>query len=196
MLSRYSTSVLVLMLFVFVPILSGDTVQLMNGDTISGKVLSLDDKHLKLHSEALGQIVIERGKIASIHLGDTAVPKKTALPKASGAQDLIDQLRGQGIDPKTVNDIKKAFPLLATPEAGKYFDNALSGLLGGSMNIQDVRKDAIKAMNEIKKLEKELGPQATQALQSYIGILENFIRETEPSKQLPKAQDPPSKQKK
>jgi hypothetical protein len=183
-------------LFILAAGLQADTIQLVNGDSVSGKVVSLDDKQLKLQSDILGQMSIERSKIAAIHFGDAAVPKKSAVAaKPAGPLDVKDLLRG-GIDPQTMNEIKKTFPLLATPEASKYFENAVTGLMTGSLNVQDVRKDAIKAVGEIKKLEKELGPQVGQALQGYLGILEHFLRETEPAKQAPKAPATADKQKK
>src|SRR4051812_30071076 len=116
MTTRYRSSILVLSaLFVLAAGLHADTIQLVNGDSVSGKVVSLDDKQLKLHSDILGQVAIERNKIASIHLGDVAPPKKTAAaPKPAGSNDVADLLRG-GIDQQTMNDIKKTFPLLATP---------------------------------------------------------------------------------
>jgi hypothetical protein len=179
---------------------SGDTVQLVNGDNVSGKVLSLDAKQLKLKSDVFGELSIERSKIASIHLGDAA-PAKPAPAPAAQVQvtvpqpnlDVINQLRSQGLDPSTLGDIKKAFPLLTQPGAGKYFDNAVSGLMSGKLDVGDIRKDAMKVVDEVKKLEKELGPQATQALRPYMSILENFIAETEPKKPAPPQPPAPPK---
>src|SRR5262245_32156547 len=123
--------------------LTADTVELLNGDSLSGKVIALDAKTLKLKNDILGEMTIERAKIASIHLGDAPVEKKKPAPTVTaipGPQDVVNQLRTQGLDPAALSEIKKAFPLLATPEAGKYFDNAVSGLVSGNLNIQDIRK--------------------------------------------------------
>jgi hypothetical protein len=194
MSARIKNCLVALWLLVFVTALQADTVQLVNGDAVSGKVISLDAKQLKLESDALGQLTIDRSKIATIHLGDAPPPKPApaaaALPKPPVPIDLLDQLRG-GIDPEAIKEIKKNFPLLATPAAGKYFDTTLSGLMNGTLNVQDIRKDAQKALDEVKKIEKELGPQATQGLQPYVGILENFLRNSEPAKQAPPS--PPTK---
>lgn len=198
MLSWYRISILLLVAaFLGVSTLQADSVQLVNGDVVSGKVISLDAKQLKLQSDVFGQMTIERTKIASIHLGDAPVAKKpTTPPQPAGAQDLAEQLRRQGVDPKTLNEVKKVFPLLATPAAGNYFDKTVSGLMTGTIGVQDVRKDAVKAVDEIKKLEKELGPEVTQALRPYLGILEEFIRETDPAKPAPKPGGSPAKPKK
>lgn len=182
-------------------VVNGDTVQLVNGDNVSGKVLSLDDKQVKLQSDVFGTLSIERTKVAAIYFGD-AVPKNAGNPgvavqvqvkPSQAGQEVIDQLKKQGLDPSALNEIKKAFPLLATPGAGKYFDDSLSGLMSGKMNVGDIRKDAMKVVDEVNKLEKELGPQATQALRPYMSILESFIRETEPTTPPPADKATPPK---
>lgn len=187
---------------------NADTIQLVNGDNVSGKILSVDDKAVKLQSEVFGQLTIERGKIAAIFFGDAAPPKNNAnntspianlqaqaKPPQPG-QDVLDQLRNQGLDPATLQDIKKAFPLLTQPGAGKYFDESVAGLMSGKIGVQDIRKDAMKVIDEVNKLEKELGPQATQALRPYLSILENFVQRTEPAAPPVPPKDQPAPPKK
>jgi len=181
---------------------NADTIQLLNGDNVSGKILSVDGTHVKLQSDVFGQLSIERKKIAAIHFGDAAPPKAVAIPAPQvqiqvkppqPGQEVLDQLRGQGLDPSTLNDIKRAFPLLTQPGAGKYFDESVTGLMSGKIGVSDIRKDALKVVDEVNKLEKELGPQATQALRPYMSILENFIRQTEPAPPPPDKNTPPKK---
>lgn len=185
---------------------AADTIQLVNGDTLSGKVVSLNEKEVKLHSELLGELSIQRAKVASIYFGDAA-PKTTAVtPGATAAEplkaapaksdtppeDLIKQLQSGGLNAKTVSELEDRFPLLAVPPVKQFFNKTVGGLIDGSLDLQHIRQQAIDVRDEIVELKKELGPDAA-ALDGYLGVLENFIRQTEPSAATAeKASDKPS----
>jgi hypothetical protein len=174
---------------------AGDTVQLTNGDFVSGKVVSLDEKNLKLHSEILGTMTIPRDKVASISLGDRApatakqTPAVTPRPgQAPAVDDVLKQLQqagAGGLGGKDTAELQKLVPLLATPQASAMFNEKVQGLMSGKLSIQDIRKDAIKARDQVKDLTKGLGPDADAALAPYLGILDQFIRETDPGR-MPK----------
>ena len=171
-----------------------DSVQLTNGDSVSGKVVSLDGQSLVLKSDVLGEVKIGREKIAAILLGDRpAIPatpragkeegdRGTAGPKS--VEDILKQIQEGGVDKGLTKSLESEFPLLSTPEVRAYFDKTVGGLISGDINIGDLRKQAIDARNQVKDLERELGPEATQALSGYMSILEKFIRETEPKKSV------------
>jgi hypothetical protein len=215
-------SLLLFGLILFPAILPADQVELTNGDTISGKVVSLNATHLKLESQLLGEVTLARENVAAVYLGDKR-PKPAAAPaeKAAAAespgsaedliqkllggktsdgkrpggkappaadtpQGLLDQLKGGGLDAGSIAEVQKMFPLLATKEAGGYFNDTLGGLLSGKLGIKDIRKDAMKAREGILELKKELGPDAA-ALDSYLGILEKFIQETGDEEEAPPA---------
>ncbi|HZN35148.1 MAG TPA: hypothetical protein VFB80_15070 [Pirellulaceae bacterium] len=194
---------------------AADTVQLANGDTLSGEVLSLDAKALKIKSPILGEVTIGRAKVQSITLGDAAArpaAKSTGdglsveglLKQLGGVAaeaagkvnegDLLKQLQG-GIDPAELDKLKKQMPLLASPEVQAYFNKTVGGLLDGSLTIDDIRKEAIRARDETKDAIKDLGPDAEKALSGYLGILDHFIKETAPKPASPPAGNttPPAK---
>lgn len=105
------------------------------------------------------------------------------VPVAGGPspEDLVKQMQqGGGVSPQMLGGLQQSFPLLAAPEAQQYFNGTLSGLMTGKKNIQDVRKDAVQARNMILELKQELG-QPGDALNGYLGILNNFIDETKPA---------------
>lgn len=177
---------------------AADSVQLANGDVISGKVVSLDDKTLKLESETLGQVNIPRVKIATITLGDARPPAVANIPAPGGQpsvpavvpkpglanvspEGILKQLQSTGVGAKELSEVQKMFPLLASPEASSYFNDTLKGLMGGGKSIGDVRKDAIRARDELKKATKGLGPDVDAAVAPYLNILERFIGETQPT---------------
>jgi hypothetical protein len=178
---------------------AADAVQLANGDVLNGKVLSLDDKQLSLESESLGQLTIPRGKIVTITLGNAkpaaaVVDPKTApaAPKAgTSVEEAVKQLKAGGVNPKDVADLQKLFPELAAPGASKYFSETVAGLIGGKTSVQDIRKDAIQARDELNKLTKDLGPDVAAAVAPYLSILEKFIKETEPTDPKAKPAIPP-----
>jgi hypothetical protein len=165
-----------------------DSVQLANGDVLNGRVVGLDEQQLRLESEVHGKLSIPRAKIVSIHFGDRK-PAPTApaarAPAATGANldDIFKQLRAGATN--EVSDVQKLIPLLSNPDAFGFFQEKLRGLRDGSLSVQDIRKDAIRAREMVKDVTKGLGPEADQALAPYLGILERFIRETEPAKTTP-----------
>jgi len=182
-----------------------DTVQLVNGDRINGEVIALDKDKLTLESDIHGELVIERGKVVAIALGDHPLPSaspsdarkdasrngKTARDKdaalAETPDDVLERLRADGIPVEQVDQLTKKFPLLGTPQVKQQFDHYLGGLMSGKLDIQDIRKDAIKARDELNDLKKDLGPYG-DALNGYLGILEGFIEETDPQAANEKSQ--------
>ncbi|PHR95067.1 MAG: hypothetical protein COA78_30925 [Blastopirellula sp.] len=70
-------SSLSLLLVAFISLsLQADTLELLNGDRISGEVVGLDSKEIQLKSESFGVLKIPRSKVAAIYLGNR-LPAKT-----------------------------------------------------------------------------------------------------------------------
>lgn len=212
-LQRWMGVVLASLGVFFAGSLSGDTIELTNGDVLNGHVVSLDGKELVLKSELLGELKLDREKVSAIHLGDKPVLTREAAPAPSSqgkkadpavnpevqkvldsvpsSDDVLKQLQGGSVDKEMIGALQQKFPLLNTPEASGYFNETVSGLMTGRLNIQDVRKDAVNARDQLKDLQDELGPEGA-ALNGYMSILNNFIRETEPppSRKKPAADKP------
>jgi hypothetical protein len=189
-----------------------DYVELVNGDLIHGEVVSLDDQELRLMSNIHGAVIIARDKVAGIGFGDRRPPRPaddaarvgTRTRAAGGrivagdganvtatvpvaplpAQDIVRQLRAQGLSAENVAELQKAIPMLKDPGAKRYFDDTVKGLVEGDLNVEDIRKQAIRARDEYQKSIKGLGPDAERALNQafggYMQILERFIRESDP----------------
>lgn len=220
---------------------AADSVRLVNGDLISGQVISLDDKQLKLKSDALGELTIPRSKIVAIFLGDApqplqpsaaaARPKSDAAqstadavaeqlkaegvdvdktkrlleqltgsestepkpsPQAAGAEDALQQIREGKVDRETIKQLEQRIPLLSLPGVRDYFHQTLSGLQSGQLDLQDLRRDAIKARDGLLDIKKDLGPSG-QALDGYLRILNKFIDETAPAGSTVGSDKPPTK---
>ncbi len=205
----------VLSLFV-AAIAHAEEVQLVNGDRITGSVVSLSAKSLTLKSDVLGEIVIPRDKVGAIYLGDVKPPaaptqpvKQTPNRTAKTPEDIIGQLTGRAVpggngqspddvikqlqsggtvNPQDIQDVQQAFPLLAAPEAQTYFNDMVGGLMTGRKNLGDLRKDAVTSRDILLDLKKDLGPEGA-ALNGYLSILNRFINETEPAEKT-KSTDP------
>ncbi len=99
-------------------------------------------------------------------------------------EDVVKQLRTEGIAPGTVESIQAGIPGLATPEVQDYFNDRVDGLKSGDVDISDIRKDAQDAVTQLEDLQKDLGPDGA-ALNGYLSILKGFIEKTKPT--APKA---------
>lgn len=196
----------------FATSLFADAIQLDNGDTVHGKVVSVTDKQVVLQSEVHGKLVLERKRVVAIVLGDkTDADSGTAgkkgesvqgivgrlVPKDFGAKqlrelekgqqpapnpdDVVEQLRTEGVDPALVNELKIRLPGFSSPPVQEYFNDTVQGLMSGKISLGDIRQDAVKARDQLSDLKKDLGPDGA-VLDGYLSILNGFINETEPPK--------------
>jgi hypothetical protein len=172
-----------------------DTVELANGDLLSGKVTAVSGEQVLLSSEVLGDVKLPRGKVAAIHFGDrkpalvgnaapTATSNKGVVVKAAveapGVEDVLNQLKAGAAGGDLSKMLTKEFPLLQSPEVKAYFDKTVGGLMSGELNVSDIRKQALDVRDQVKELEKDLGPEGMAALKPYLSVLEKFIKDTEP----------------
>ena len=109
--------------FVFAPFLlaQADTIQLINGDSLNGKVLSLNDKEIKIESAILGEVAIQRKNVVSITFGDRkpaatpavspapATPAATTPAASNTADAVLQQLKKSGVDPAKVTGLLDKF---------------------------------------------------------------------------------------
>jgi hypothetical protein len=172
-----------------------DTVELANGDLLSGKVTAVSGEQVLLTSEVLGDVKLPRGIVAAIHFGDrkpalagNAAPAATgnkgvvvkAAVEAPGVDDVLKQLKAGAAGGDLSKMLTKEFPLLQSPEVKAYFDKTVGGLMSGELNVSDIRKQALDVREQVKELEKDLGPEGMAALKPYLSVLDKFIKDTEP----------------
>lgn len=152
-----------------------DTVQLVNGDAIRGKVVLLDDKQLVFRSESFGELKIARDKIELIALGNKALPSArqtaaAAAPATGGAGNLIGQIA----------------PLLQTPAAQQQLNPMVEQLLKAG-GVGDLQKNINNARQGLQDLKKDFGPgPESQVLDSYL----NLFNLLSPQGSAPSAQKP------
>jgi hypothetical protein len=147
-----------------------------------------------LDSEILGKITVPRKKVASVAFGTNTVapavasriphvslptnpPVATALiiPAKTNA-DLSAALRSPGLDTAAIQQIREQM-LGGSREATGKFDEMVSGLLSGSISIDDLRREAKSSADQLRQLKRELGPEAGDSLDGYLEVLDNFLKE-------------------
>lgn len=170
-----------------------DTVELTNGDLLSGKVATVNAEQVILASDVLGEVKLPRAKVAAIHFGErkpaaakvgaapvapaSGAPART-LPAEPSVDDVLNQLKAGAGGGDLTKMLQKEFPLLQSPEVKAYFDKTIGGLMSGELDVSDIRQQALDVRNQVKELEKDLGPEGMAALKPYLSVLDRFIKDT------------------
>ena len=181
------------MLFLATIWLRADQVEMQNGDRYLGTVLLLDTNTLVLRSAVMGTVNLPRGQVALITLGPGAAtnfprtasatkrqPTVSSIAITNGIHDLSAPLRQLGANTNFIEQVRAQFLADAGPEANNKFNGMVSGLLSGRLTVNDIRAEAKSAADQLKELKRDLGEDAGGALDGYLAILENFLRETAP----------------
>lgn len=186
------------------PSLRADQVEMENGDRYIGKVLSMSGTNVVFESEVLGKINVPRKNVAGMAFGTNAVavkpttepartpllaPTRTNLPAASlvikpttpntnaASTDLSAALRNMGGSTNFIRDIREKM-LAGSPEASAKYDEMVSSLMSGKMDMNSLRRQAADSANQLRQLKRELGPEADEALDGYLQILETFLSQS------------------
>jgi len=186
----------VLLLWLATAELRADQVEMQNGDRYLGKVLSLTTDKLVIQSDVLGKLSLPRDKVALITLGavtktnavqasaaSAAAPAPLSSPPvaATGSSpDLSIALRSLGSNTNIMEQVRGQVLAGAGADANKKFDELLSGLASGKLDLEGIRSEARSAASQLRALKKDLGPDANEPLDAYLDILENFLKEASP----------------
>jgi hypothetical protein len=183
---------IVCLLFLFVAGgLRADQIEMQNGDRYTGKVTAMTADTVVLQSDVLGRIALPRSKVANINLGASTAPpatratnqaKTASLVMTNANPDMAASLRHLGEDTNAIEQVRKQFLSEAGPEANKKYDEMMSGLLSGTFDMDHLRAEAKDAADQIRAL-KSQGGDAGGLMDSYLIILDNFLKETAPSAQ-------------
>ena len=194
-------------LFVAAPWLRADQVEMQNGDRYSGRVVSVSADTVTLDSEVLGKINVPRKKVASLVFGTNAAAPKAAakaapvsvptnLPTAASPAalagtnaDLSAAFRSLGANTNFIGQIRGQM-LAGNTEAASNYDAMVSGLMSGTLNLDDLRRQAKSSADQLRALKRDAGPDAGGSLDAYLDALDNFLKETaaEPTNPAPAPQ--------
>lgn len=185
-----------------------EMLQLINGDHYSGTIISMTPTNIEFRSDIQGLVKIPRDKVAGIALQPVATPAAAKVPNKSvtvqqvapnapavtaqatpslpgisntaPVTDVTKELNKLGgIDQKTVEQLQKQLMGNSDPEVTKHFNETVNGLMSGKISVNDIRSQAKTAIGQIQAAKKDLGGDAGELLDGYIGILEKFVSETE-----------------
>jgi hypothetical protein len=176
----------VILLVVAFQVSRADVIECDNGDRYNGKVLSMDEKAVKLQNEITGTLTIPRARIVGISFrpGNAAAPG-VAAGRARTNAPAVDPNRMK-IDAAAVERVQNELLATATPEATQMFQEMVRGLQAGQLNLGDIRAQAETTLKELRAAQKELGDDELGGLlESYGAILENFIKQTPPAARTP-----------
>lgn len=181
-----------LTLFTGFPLLA-DQVVMQNGDRLTGKVLSMSTDTVVLASDVLGKINVPRKNIATLAFGTNVAPAKAspaaelsmAPATAVGAASNTGLLNTNAVssvsfrlsdaDTNVVRQIREQM-LAGNPAAAAKFDELADGLLSGKLNLDDLRRQARAAADQLRELKRE-NPEAADSLDAYLQVLDNFLGE-------------------
>ena len=169
------------------PWLRADEVDMQNGDRYFGTVLSVSADTVVLKSEVLGVINVPRAKVTNLAFGvKTAAPVSAspklpvAAPPAASAgtnADLSTALRGLGADTNFIGQVRQKF-LADNPGAASNYDAMVGGLLDGSLNLDELRRQARSAADQLRELKRAGGSDSGIPVDAYLEVLDNFVNET------------------
>ncbi len=114
-------------------------------------------------------------------VANSAATSTTTSPHPATADEVVAQMRREGVQPQLMNQIQEQIFGKASPEASQKFEQTMNGLMSGQISVQDLRKQAQTAIQQARDAKKDLGGDAGEMLDGYIGILEKFVAETSPT---------------
>lgn len=199
----------IVFMFAAAPWLRADRVEMQNGDRYFGRVISVSGDTVVLESDVLGKITVPRKNVASLAFGTNAavmmpatnivqvsVPTNlsgaslTALAGTNG--DWSALLINPDASTSGIQQIRGKM-LAGSPEATGKFDEMVSGLMSGRLNVDDIRREAKSSADQLREFKRDLGPDAGDSIDAYLTVLDHFLAETdtadtEPTNAAPAAQ--------
>ena len=156
-----------------------DLVEMQNGDRYVGTVVSLNADSLVLQSDVLGKVLLSRSQVSTISLGKAPVASVAKPALTVTNSDIAEAFRKLGSATNTmIPKIRDQFLTGAGPEANAKFNELLGGLASGQVDMNGLRAQAQASVDQIKSLKGQLGGEAGESLDVYLGILQGFLNES------------------
>ena len=184
------------MIFIAAPGPRADVVEMQNGDRYVGRVLSVSADAVVLESEVLGKITVPRKNVSGLAFGTNAVPTKAAgdvatvsvptnfpaAPSSTGLTgtnaDFSTAFRSLGANTNFIAQVRDQM-LAGNPTATAKYDEMVNGLLDGSLNMADLRREAQADANQLRELKSDLGPDAGDSIDAYLDVLDDFLKDSD-----------------
>lgn len=178
----------------------GDQVEMVNGDRYVGRVVSLGSDILVIQNEFLGTLKLPRARISSIALESTparggtnalrvapTLLRSNRLAQISGRvstnadPDFASAIHELGSNSSVIQQVQQQFLAGAGPEAQTKFNDLVTGLMSGKVGVNELRTEAKNTLEQARSARKELGEEGGSSMDSYLAILESFLKESEPA---------------
>lgn len=185
--------------------LRADQVETTNGDRYVGRVLSLSGETLLLQSEVLGTLRLPRSRISTITLqpqatsvsgtnlarftltaprsklasGTNRVQGASAVASTNASTEFAAMIQQLGANSNVLRQVQDQFITGAGPEAQSKFNDLLGGLLSGKVDLAGLREQARSTLDQARKVRGDLGEEGGGMMDSYLAILDSFLKETE-----------------
>lgn len=192
-ITRFGTTIrnhhIVLVITLLTSALRADQVQMQNGDRYFGKITALNTNALILQSDVLGIVQLPRNKVAAILLGTNLMNSAHAtsnivaaiLPATATTNTTLeapDSLRQLAAHTNLIQQVQSRFLADAGPETNAKFTELMAGLTTGKLNIDDLKAEAKKSVDQVRELKRGLGEDESSSIDVYLSILDKFLKET------------------
>ena len=186
---------------------SADQIEMSNGDRYVGRVLSLSGDTLVLQSEVLGNLRLPRARISNIllepraavsgantnltrltlvaprsklALGSNSVARAAGGTSTNASAAFSAAMQQLGANSNMLHQVQEQFLTGAGPEAQAKFNDLVAGLLSGKVDLSGLRAEAKSTLEQAKKVRGDMGEEGGRMIDSYLAILDGFLKETEP----------------
>jgi hypothetical protein len=178
-------AILVLLLVAALQVGHADIIECDNGDRYHGKVLSMDEKTVRLQNDVTGTLTIPRARIVGISFRPAQAKAASKGSTISTNAPVVDPNKVK-FDSSSIDRIQNEYLATATPEANQMFQEMIRGLQTGQLNLGDIRAQAETTLKELQEAQKELGDEDLGGLlSSYGAILESFLKQAPPGTRVP-----------
>jgi predicted ATP-grasp superfamily ATP-dependent carboligase len=109
----------------------------------------------------------------------TNLPVVAPAAAANTNGEISALIRLLGANTNLIASVRQQF-WAGSPEAAARYDEIVNGLLNGRMNLDDLHRQAGSCASQLRELKRDLGPEAGDAIDAYLSVLENFLKETAP----------------
>src|SRR5205085_5858437 len=99
-----------------------------------------------------------------------------ALNPTNSAAEFSAALRQLGSQSNAVRQVQEQLLTGAGPEAQAKFNDLLGGLLSGKVDLDGLRAEARSTLEQAKKVRGDVGEEGAGMLDSYLSILDSFLR--------------------
>jgi hypothetical protein len=124
-------------------------------------------------------VTLPRDKVSSVTLGANTTAAAPASKAAATNTNVAVALRALGGGSNSIEQVRRQMLAGADPAATQKYNELVGGLMTGRLNVNDIRTEAKNSIEQINQLKRELGPEASDSLDSYLAILQGFVNETE-----------------